>query len=478
MDIMTDYKPQLTITRRWAIMLTALILFLPDIKISAQAVLDIPGEETADIGLYIKDLKADTIVFSSHANENHVPASITKSLTSASAMTLLGEKFRFRTDVELRGKKSRGDSTFYGAIVIKASGDPTLDSRHFDNNGGFCDSIVAALTRLSIDSIVGTIQVEAKMPEQGQVETWEIEDTPWPYGAGIYGLNYKDNTMKVYPATGKSVPHSPNLEIVKSYGRGSSLSRGIGSSVLTVRGTKKKFRNSSWVVHTTMPDPASSLIHELTEKMEQAGIKINNKAIEYTSRRPIHLYTRLSPPLYETLRSLMERSDNMFAEGILRAFAPGETRQKAIERQLKLWQSRNIDTKYTNILDGSGLSRGDNFSPLFIGNILEWMSRSEYANDYISLYPRAGVNGTVKSFAKDTRFKGRLAIKSGSMNRVQCYAGYILDEQDAPTHVVVMMCNKFSCSRATLRKGLIDWLERYIPGGMDIIDDSEDILDE
>ena len=195
MDIMTDYKPQLTITRRWAIMLTALILFLPDIKISAQAVLDIPGEETADIGLYIKDLKADTIVFSSHANENHVPASITKSLTSASAMTLLGEKFRFRTDVELRGKKSRGDSTFYGAIVIKASGDPTLDSRHFDNNGGFCDSIVAALTRLSIDSIVGTIQVEAKMPEQGQVETWEIEDTPWPYGAGIYGLNYKDNTM-------------------------------------------------------------------------------------------------------------------------------------------------------------------------------------------------------------------------------------------------------------------------------------------
>ena len=66
MDIMTDYKPQLTITRRWAIMLTALILFLPDIKISAQAVLDIPGEETADIGLYIKDLKADTIVFSSH----------------------------------------------------------------------------------------------------------------------------------------------------------------------------------------------------------------------------------------------------------------------------------------------------------------------------------------------------------------------------------------------------------------------------
>lgn len=432
---------------------------------SSQTVLGVRGEESSSIGLYLKDIRSGKTVFEHKADKALVPASITKALTSASAMTLLGEKFRYRTEVELRAKKAQATGDYYGAIVIKASGDPTLDSRHFDDNGGFCDSIVAALQRRGVTSLTGTVQIENGMPQQGQVETWEIEDTPWPYGAGIYSLNFKDNVMKVFPANGKTEPHQPGFQVVRSYGRGASMSRGAGSSVLTVRSAKRNFSKSSWSMNTTMTDPQSVLIHELIEKMRDAGITFNEKAVEYTFKPRVKLYTRQSPKLADILRSLMVRSDNMFAEGILRAFAPGKSREEALASELSLWDGRGVSTKSINIVDGSGLSRGDSFSPRFLGDVLEWMVRSKYANDYLALFPLAGVNGTVKSLAAETRFAGRLAVKSGSMNGVQCYAGYVLGWDLKPTHVVVIMCNQIRCSRESLRNAIVAWLDKCIPAG-------------
>ncbi len=42
-------------------------------------------------------------------------------------------------------------------------------------------------------------------------------------------------------------------------------------------------------------------------------------------------------------------------------------------------------------------------------------------------------------------------MKTGSMKGIQCYAGYKLDDDFAPTHVVVIIVNSFTCDRAHLR---------------------------
>lgn len=57
-----------------------------------------------------------------------------------------------------------------------------------------------------------------------------------------------------------------------------------------------------------------------------------------------------------------------------------------------------------------------------------------------------------------TPLKGRLALKTGSVSAVQCYAGYLLDEENKPTHVVVVMVNAFYCPRARLREAISDYL--------------------
>ena len=69
----------------------------------------------------------------------------------------------------------------------------------------------------------------------------------------------------------------------------------------------------------------------------------------------------------------------------------------------------------------------------------------------MDLFPLAGQEGTLRSFLKGTPLDSYIALKTGSMSGIQCYAGYKLDYNFAPTHVVVVMVNNLS-DRPALRK--------------------------
>ena len=72
----------------------------------------------------------------------------------------------------------------------------------------------------------------------------------------------------------------------------------------------------------------------------------------------------------------------------------------------------------------------------------------------MSFFPKAGKDGTMKGFLAKTPLQGKIAMKTGSVNGVQCYAGYKLGVNGKPTHVVVIMVNNFFCSRQSLRKAI------------------------
>ena len=192
-------------------------------------------------------------------------------------------------------------------------------------------------------------------------------------------------------------------------------------------------------------------IAELRAKCKAAGITIGDAAKAPRGERSA-LYTHRSAPYSDILRSLMVRSDNLFAEGMLRAIAPGSSRKAAINREKELWATRGINTRYTIINDGSGLTRANRLSAHFIGDVLEWMAKSEMSKTYTSYFPRAGKDGTLRGFLAKSKLKGLVALKTGSVSSVQCYAGYKIDEQGRPTHVVVMLVNGFFCPRREVRE--------------------------
>ena len=418
--------------------------------------LGIPGEAHTSVGIYIKSLVDDSVVVSNNADIALTPASTMKALTTATAMTLLGNDFTFQTPVRLEGK--RHGKHWHGDIVIESCGDPTIDSEYFAERGGFCDSIAVALQRYGINHIDGNIVIRESLPDPGPNDQWEIEDVAWPYGAGLFGMNYRDNTVKLYPITGEMEPFVPNLSVTLKRGRGNNLKRGVESDNLIV--TCRNMKNKKWCVNTTMPNPAIVVQHSLSEKLAENDISIGGNSINFDKdSTATTIYRHLSAPTSEIFRSLMHRSDNLFAEGILHAFTPQCTIDSAITIEKELWHERGVsDIADMLIYDGSGLTRGNKLAPRVLGDILEWMAHSIYADKYVSYFPKAGVDGTMKSFGADTPLSGSIALKTGSVRAVQCYAGYKLGDKGVPTHVVVVMVEGFSCQRAKVKKAIEDLL--------------------
>lgn len=426
---------------------------------SHSEVLGIKGENHSSIGIYIKDLRTEKVVFESDAERALLPASVMKSFTAASALSLLGKDFRFETIVALSGSRGDVPGEWDGNIVVIPSTDPTLESDNFKENKGFCDSIAVNLKRMGVTRIKGGIDVVEAVEDFGPVAQWEIDDVAWAYGAGLFDFNYKDNIFSLRPATGKTNPEIPGLTVDIYPSSSNDLLRGAFSDRLLV--FAKNMDDRKWRTSSTMPWPAAVFKAELEKKLRSEGISVVDGDAQ-DSDVVTTIYRHRSPRLEEILQSLMFRSDNMFAEGVLRALAPGELRSEAIARELKLWSDRGLETDFITVKDGSGLARADRMSARFIGDMLQWMAKSDMAETYVSFFPVAGKSGTMKSYLAKTRLSGKLAVKTGSMNGVQCYAGYMFDDDGNPTHVVVFLANSFFCSRSELRTALQDFLLKYL----------------
>lgn len=423
---------------------------------SAANILDIEGGEATSVGIYIKSLSDGKVLVSENASVALTPASVTKAVTSATAVNLLGLDFTFTTDVELVGRLN--GSTWEGNLVINASGDPTVENPDLKMNMGFTDSIISNLRRLGIKNITGSVIIKENMPDAGPVPQWEVEDIAWPYGAGLFGFNYAGNYVKVYPNTAATVPPSGlNIEVRRSPDGRNDMLRGVNSENLTVWLPEKNLQNPRWTVNATVPNPAAVYADLLISRLNTAKINISSQVVK-ASADVLKVYSHRSPALQHICLDLMKRSDNLFAEGVLRALLPGESREKCLKKEKDFWASQGLKPQYTFINDGSGLTRGNSISPLFLAGVLEYMASSRYASEYVSFFPIAGVDGTLKSFLEKTRLKGRLALKTGSVSRVQAYAGYKLDAEGHPTHVVVVMVNGFFCSRGALRKKIEAYL--------------------
>ncbi len=422
----------------------------------ARVTLGFDGEEAASVGIYVKDLSTGEVVAQNDQLKSIIPASILKSVTGAAAMTTLGPDFRFKTPIYLYGSQGSDKSRWDGNLVIESCGDPTIDSDQFKERKPLADEIISALNEKGIKTITGNVIIRQPQPQQGCPTEWEIEDVAWAYGAGWYGFNFFDNSFTLRPSTKVTSPHIPdlNITIIKD-NDGTDLVRGINSNDLYVYSSRPN--NPKWVTESTMPNPAIVFTSLLTDKMRRAGIEIMGHASSDVSERTL-VCEHKSATLCEILRETMHVSHNLFAEGLLRALAPDENRKAAIKADRQALKSIGVKTAYNKIIDGSGLARGNCVQPIFMSQVLEGMARSRYADEYVSTFPVVGKDGTVKRMLAKTDLDGRLALKSGSMNAVQCFAGYKLGPDGKPTHTVVIMVNAFYCERAEVRKSIDDFL--------------------
>ena len=87
-----------------------------------------------------------------------------------------------------------------------------------------------------------------------------------------------------------------------------------------------------------------------------------------------------------------------------------------------------LDTKALHVDDGSGLSRQNYVTADFLCNFLKAMMASPTYKDFVYGLPSPGGNGTLQFNMRShpDEVKSRIKAKSGSMNGIRCYSGYVL----------------------------------------------------
>ena len=445
-------------------MLTAALIAVP-VFVHAFP-LKVAGLDTINTAILIRDLRFGHDIVSANIDRALIPASVMKSVTVASMLNLADPMERFATPVLVEGRIA--DGVLEGNLVVKVCGDPTIESQFLPESQGFADSIAAAVRCLGITKILGKVIIdESDFPDATTPPGWMAEDIPWYYGARLQGANFRDNRFRLRLPSKETVPFVPDLKFSMIKGNGSKIDRKDGSETFIVRGN----RAFSDVFAT--PYPFKVMHHEIVSTLKRSGVEVaGTKVTPADETREIYVHE--SPVFGEIMQSLMFRSDNLMAEGMLRALTPGGTRAEAISEEMAVWAMAGISAHGVNIIDGSGLSRDNRLTARFLGDIYTHMATDTFSNDYLTLFPKAGFDGTMKNFLVASPLAGRVAMKTGSMKGVQSYGGYLFDSEGRPTHVIVFLVNNFRCNRAALKKEI----ERLLLEKFDVSLYSENQIDE
>lgn len=363
------------------------------------------GLDSTQTSVLVIDIKSGERMIDINSSLPLIPASITKCVSTATLLEKVGSKFRYETPVWYTG--GIHDGVIEGDLVIQASGDPSLNSTHDPGSSDIVAEIVDALKALKVHEIAGALVIdESDFPGPAINPTWQKGDLPHAYGTGTHGFNFEDN------ASGRR----------------------------------------------SVADPAVVFKSRLRGALAKAGIGIGSASVHADGRRH-RLGEHRSEQIDEIMRSCMMRSDNQYAEALLRGvglhYGKSGSTAKGAEEEMKYWKRQHADMEGVKIVDGSGLSRTNRITANFMADVLRHMSGNPY---YASFFPLAGQEGTLKKFLAGTPLDGEIAMKTGSMNGIQCYAGYKLDSEYAPTHIVVVMMNRLSnraSARAALQKLLL-----------------------
>ncbi|MGL4596373.1 MAG: D-alanyl-D-alanine carboxypeptidase/D-alanyl-D-alanine endopeptidase [Bacteroidia bacterium] len=413
-----------------------------------------------------------------------LPASTMKIFTTAAALGELGTDYRYETVLESDGLFDSITGILHGNLYIRGSGDPTLESRYFrkENDSTTMQKWAAILYRKGVRKIDGKIIGDASL--FGNIvwpDGWTWGDMGQYYGAQTSGLAYHDNSYALYfnsDAKKVTLDHTdltvPNLrleiELEASGSKDEAFIYGAPYKAEQTISGSIPANKKNYEVEAALPDPALQCAADLKialneRKIESADfstarMEAQKKEKKVTDKmRPWHVH--VSIPLSEIVYWTNLKSDNVYAEQLLRTvsvkkkISADEPYGKAIK---EYWLKKGLafDLECLNA-DGSGLSRTNYVTTHIQAQALQIISKETYFNVFKKSLPVAGKSGSLASMGKGTAAEGHVFAKSGYINRVRGYAGYV-QTRSGKMLCFSLLANNYSCSAAAMKKKLEKFL--------------------
>jgi D-alanyl-D-alanine carboxypeptidase/D-alanyl-D-alanine-endopeptidase (penicillin-binding protein 4) len=331
-----------------------------------------PGLEGAAIGLCVLD-EVGEVRAAFHADTAFIPASSLKTVTTATALELLGPDFRFETHLLTRTAPSNG--VLEGDLVLRGGGDPLLSLKDLA-------TWAANLHQQGLRRITGRVLGDGSLFSSSLYnDHWVWGDIGNGYGSPVAGLNLEHNRYSAIFAPGPAeghpsqlveiIPEVPGITWINSVrtgppesGDGVMIHGGERTTRLHLRGTVPADR-PHFRVSGAVPDPERFAAHHLRAALIAAGIEVIGAAAAAEAPLPVDahvLHKHRSPPLRELVVSIHATSDNHETECLFRTLGLqlGQAPDQVVRTH---WRERGLEFQGLRLEDGCGLARADVIRP-------------------------------------------------------------------------------------------------------------------
>lgn len=419
----------------------------------------------ASIGLYIVNSATGKVIFDKNAQLGLAPASTQKVVTSAAAYELLGKDFTYTSTLGYEGIIK--DGVLNGRLIFTGSGDPTLGSWRWKqtNETAFSEKLVAALKAQNIVSVNGDLLIdESRFESQATPNGWTWDDIGNYYGAGVWGVNWHENSYDLFLKPGlkvgdpvKILSTQPELSITTLVNELKTGKPGSGDNSIiylpenavvgTIRGTipaaVEKFKVSG-----SVPDAPLLMATVIEKKLEEANIAFSGRystsRIDALNGKPVPVNTIplvnfVSPPLDSINYWFLRESINLYGEALVKTIAYKKTGlgsgSDGIDGIKELWKSKGIDNAELKMKDGSGLSPANRVTPHALVAVMQYARKQDWFSSFYHSLP----------------LQNNIKMKSGYIGGVRSYTGYV-KSKTGEEYTFAFIINNFDGSPGAVRE--------------------------
>jgi D-alanyl-D-alanine carboxypeptidase/D-alanyl-D-alanine-endopeptidase (penicillin-binding protein 4) len=442
--------------------------FQQQIAKSIESLLSDPQLSSINSGIAIYSLTEQEMLYEKNSHKLFVPASNMKLVTTSAGLHYLGKDFKFKTEFyhtgEIVNRRLEGD------LIVKGYGDPGIAERFGQTSVGILEQWVDSLDRKGIRYILGNLTADASyFDTTAWGPGWSWDDLSYWYGAEVSALNLNDNCvdLEIRPAekTGEPaeiifLPNSDYLEVRNLATTGPEKSeftfdyyRPSHSNRVTFFGNCPVGENNKWTDYVSVHDPPRFCLHVFREVLGRKGIKAEIADTLTIDSNPSLLFTWYSHPLSEIAAVVNKRSQNLYAECVMKALGKKikgegsfEAGAEALGEYLKM---AGVAENQLKIHDGSGLSPLNLLSPAAIIQLLRFVHSQPYFKTFYESLAIPSEDKSMVSRMKEVKGKEKMRLKTGFISNVTCLSGYVTDKS-GQMYAISLMFNNFTVPKESL----------------------------
>lgn len=390
------------------------------------------------------------------ADEVRNPASVMKMVTTFAALSDLGPGYRWETEIRHTGSIKNGVLT--GDLILIGRGDPMLVNHDLWN-------LVNHLHSRGIHTINGDLIIDTTLFDLEEHDPHAFDGEGYrPYNAGADAalFNFSSVDFQLVPESGDKfvnilvVPEVHGLKIDSQVTQLSGACRGqhikLRMKVIeeadqrVVRFTGNYPRKCGRYELTRSIMPSTELLYgTLVTLLEQRGGSLTGGLLlGKAPKKSKKLLALNSRTLAEIIRSTNKYSNNVMSRQLLLTLGAEKagaatTVNQAVSAALQTLKVHGIDTEGLKMANGSGLCRDCQVTARSLMQLLDAAWSSQYMPEFIASLGVPGVDGSLKRRFPKGSYKGRVHMKTGTIDHVVAAAGYAQSTSDQRLRFVLLI---------------------------------------